>query len=157
MPHTTTYYDSYSGDMRHLSYASLQYRSLKEDMKRLSRAEVFSHPIGRAMVGIWTPSRSYEHRKVLAYAGVTGFEDFQGKHIATIGGVLVLPSARCGGIGFDTVEAVVLEAQAEEKVAEYGHAGLLARCNQASRGIFSRLGFEEAVVQGNKSIMMKML
>ena len=158
LPADTTEYYVLPDDYFPFSYEKLCAQSLKEDMKPLHELAIFGkHLYGTAAHGWFVSGHGVYHEDVVSYAAVAGFEEHDGKKLAEIGGVVTLPWERGNGYSTAVVSKVIELASSEEAIAEHGHEGLMAKCNESSIGLFvAKFGFEIVGQDGTKQIAAKL-
>lgn len=139
-----------------LSFHGLCEASSTEAMNQLTQQDIRNHAYGMAMVRSFVSGHGVPHRDVVSYAGVTGFEEFNGSKLAVIGGILTLPDERGKGHSTTTISALCEVVSGFEAVGQHGHQGLLAKCNQHSHSLTQKLGFSEQGKALGKTIMVKM-
>jgi hypothetical protein len=155
--HATYYLHSIDEDVP-LDFEELCVATLSEDMKPLDEISIKSHLYSMAMVGTFWSGHNVQHTDVVAYAGVTGFEEHNGMKLAEIGGVITLPGERNAGHSTSTIGKVLEDASLDESLAEHGHEGFLAKCNPNSIGLFvTKFGFEIAGHDATRYIAIKHL
>jgi GNAT superfamily N-acetyltransferase len=121
----------------------------------LDAAGMQSHPLGLAMVHAWVSGHGFFHKEPVAYTGITGFKEYEGKKLAIVGGVITLPAARGKKLGHMTVGGLLEIAASDDSTAQYGHEGFIAKCNENSEGLFLNHGFEVIALEEGKTVMMK--
>ncbi len=157
VPHDTIYYEPSGDAFLELDFEEICELSSQEDMKALDPITIKNHPIGMAMVSEFMSPHWVFHCDVMSYAGVTGFEKYDGKNLAVVGGIITLPQFRNQGVGTKTVAGLLNAASTPEMVAKYGHKGFIAKCNADSKLLTEKLGFTEVGHKLGKLVMVKML
>lgn len=129
--------------------------SQKADMLPLSPKDILAHPLGVVAVGTYSTRGHFELADALSYAGITGFSEIDGDKMAVIGGVITKPSARQLGLAYHTIKEVLTVGSMPATIMNHDHQGYMARCNNASIGIFQELGFDAVDSEGGRTIMAK--
>jgi len=141
-----------------ISLTELLSFSSTEDMKPLSIDNVFNHPIGVGMIGTWYSGHGYAHKDVLTYAGITGFEKYDGKNFAVIGGLITHPDSRKMGLGRLTVGRLLQIGSFHNHIIQYGYEGFIAKCNEKSSPLLKEsFGFIDSGIENGKHIVTKEL
>ncbi|MGB4758530.1 MAG: GNAT family N-acetyltransferase [Candidatus Saccharimonadales bacterium] len=154
-PHDYTYYDYGADEYVPLDFTNLCAASGQENMLPLSPEGIAGHALGRALVeSFWSP-HNVQHIDVIGYAGATGFRDFKDEKHMVIGGVITLPEYQNKGLGSLTIMDLLDAASTPDALAQFRHAGFIARCNPASTALLGKLGFEQAGEEGGKTLMVK--
>lgn len=158
---STRYYDEHTEQYKQLNLSRLckasQLQAKEDRMKPIDRATMLERPLGLVAVGIVSMPRGFEMHHPLAYASVSGTTDYEGSKLAVMSSVIVRHCARGIGLGFYTVESVLEVAGSDEAIAEHGHEGYIARCNDVSKGLFVKHGFEQRTEEQGKYIMVREL
>lgn len=153
--HNATYYDPEWDTNIGLNFEEICMQSWFEDMNTLGPGTIERHPLGMAMINKFVSGHGVVHNDVVSYAGVTGFEEYNGENLAVIGGIITLPTYRNKGLGTKTVEGLLSTASTPEMVAEHEHLGFIARCNKDSKLLTDKLGFTCIGEELGKFVMIK--
>lgn len=155
--HDTTHYEPDWDTDIGLNFEEICIQSWLENMITLGPGTIERHPLGMAMVNKFVSGHGVLHNDVVSYAGVTGFEDYDGKNLAVVGGIITLPIYRNKGFGTKTVEGLLSAASTPETVTKHGHQGFIAKCNKDSKMLADKLGFTAAGEELGKLVMVKTL
>lgn len=130
----------------------------RSTMEPLSPGMILGHSFGRVAIGVLQWSRgSYETWYPLAYAGITKYVDFEGDHLAVVGGIVAKKSVQGTGLAFRNTNELLKVAASDMAVDKYGHQGFLAYCNDQSVRLFGKLGFDLVGSDEDKIVMRKNL
>ena len=158
VPVDTQFYSPHHDENRRLNFSRLCKQSLKEakkgKMQPITPWGIHENPVGLALVGVWSGPRIPEKATVIGHIAVTDVEDTKpGEVTATVGSLLVMPSARGFKFGERLLEA--LQAAAKSEIPSL--TGFKAVCNDDSLPVFLRCEFEVApqTIEDGKTIVHK--
>lgn len=155
-PKDYTYHNWPAAEYSKPDFTQLCELSETEHMNKLTPEDIQNHAYGMAMVRFFLSGHNIPHVDAVSYAGITGFEEHDGGLLAVVGGILTLPNERNKGHGLATTSALCEVASSAEAISQYGHVGLLARCNEHSHSLTDKLGFAEKGMELGKMVMVKM-
>lgn len=157
MPADSGVYEPGADDEFPLDLTELCDASLSEDMQPLNAEVIKSHALNMVILGTYQTPRGLCHRKVLTYAGITGFEKIGDKKLAVVGGVITHPEARKLGLGFLTANGLLRTISLHSNLLRYRHEGFVAKCNDMSAPLFAKLGFIASGEEGGVLVMTSYL